>query len=478
MKFYRLILALPILSATLLCAGPLFAQEPDDNERPKPAARAYPVILDSIDQQGQTADQQPNLQADTAPLTGLQTPTIGSQPLLHSYWLPGFQYAGIFQSRDEGGSGAGWTGNHYMVGSLSLLEAWSHAQLALNYSGGGFLSNDKSIGNGNFQQMGLAQNVSLGRIQLQFLDQFSYLPESQFGFGGVTSLAAPGSGGTLAPLPPGLGSNVTPNQSIFSSAGPRYSNTFATQVSYATSERGSITVAGSYGILRFVDAGDFDDDNALGSLGYNYALTSRDSLGVVYRLSTFHFSGNAQAISDQTASIAYSRKITGRLALQLYGGPELTELRVRTNGQSSRLSGSGSASLNYVLQRGGLSVSYSHGTTGGAGILLGSTSDLVNLGGNRQISRRWTALGSFGYAYNRSISTGPSANSQPGFNSWFVTAGLTRLLSPDASFSFGYTARFQTSSTAACPIAACGTSLTQHQVSVGLQWNARPMVIR
>ena len=477
MSLRRLLLTLPIVSATLLCSGSLSAQE-SDSEPPKPAARAYPVLVDTIDQQGQTPDQQSNLLPDSAPLTGLQTPSLGSQPLLHSYWLPGFQYASIFQSRNQTGSGEGWTGNHYIVGSLSLLDAWSHAQLALNYSGGGFLSSDKAVGNGNFQQLGVSQSISFGRLQVQFLDQFSYLPESQFGFGGATSLATPGTGGSLAPLPPSLGNSVTPSQSIFSSAGPRYSNTFASQVSYATSERGSITVAGSYGILRFVDIGNFDTDNVLGSIGYNYALTSRDSVGVVYRFSTFHFSGNAQAISDQTASVAYSRKITGRLALQLYGGPELTELRVHLNNHRSYLSGSGAASLTYGLQRGGLSISYNHGTTGGAGVLLGSTSDFVTLAGNRQVSRRWNALGSFGYAYNRSIASATPVSPQPGFNSWFVTAGLSRLLTPDATVSFGYTARFQTSNTVACPIAACGSSLTQHQVSLGLQWNARPMVIR
>ena len=477
MKLAKLLVTSAVASASLLFAGPLRGQQ-EDTEQPKPAARTYPTILDNIDQQAPAMDQQPALQPDSTPLTGVQTPSLGSQTLRHSYWLPGFQYASMFQSRNQNGLTPGWTGNHYLVGSLSLLDAWSHAQLALNYSGGGFFSNDKTLGNGNYQQLGVTQDLDLGRLKVQFLDQFSYLPESQFGFGGVTSLATPGAGSTLAPLPPGLGNNITPNQSIFSSIGPRYSNTFAPQLTYAVSQRGSITVAGSYGILRFVDTGIGDSDNVLGSLGYNYALTPRDSLGVVYRLSTMHFAGNPQAIGDQTVSLAYSRKITGRLALQLYGGPEQTQLRIHVNGKSSRVTASGAATLTYGFQRGSLSIDYSHGTTNGAGILTGSSADFVTFAVHRQVSRRWTTVGSFGDAYNRSLAGAPPVNSQQSFNSLYTTVGLTRLLSPDASFNLGYTVRFQTSSAGTCPIAGCGSNFTQHQISVGLQWNARPMVIR
>jgi hypothetical protein len=477
MKSSILFLCLAVVSTNFLCADPVCAQQ-DTIEEPKAAARAYPALLGATGEQSSTSDQEPGLTPDSTPLTGLQTPTLGSPTLLHSYWVPGFQYTGMFQSQNLNTPGPGWTANHYMVGSLSLLDAWSHAQLSLNYYGGGFISNDKALGSGSYQQFGVTQDFNFGRLQVRFLDQFSYLPESQFGFGGATNLATPGAGGTLAPSLPGLSTNISPNQSIFSAVGPRYSNAFAPQITYDLSPRGSVTVAGSYGILRFVDGGNFGNDNLLGSFGYNYVLTPRDSIGVVYRFSTFHFAGNPQAIGDQTASFAYSRKITGRLALQLEGGPDFTQLRIPVSGKSSLLSGSGRASLNYAFQRGGLALSYNHGVTGGAGILVGSSTDYVTLTGNRQISQRWNATGSFGYAANRSIANVLSANTQQTFNSWFITAGLTRLLTPDANFVLGYTARFQTSSAAVCPSPACAATFTQHQISVGFQWSARPMVIR
>ena len=478
MKPCKLLLSLATLSASLLCSGPVSAHPQDASEEPKPAARAYPSPFSTSDEQRSAGDQEPALTPDSTPLTGLQLPTLGSPVLRHSYWVPGFQYASTFQSQNLSSSTSGWSANHYIVGSLSLLEAWSHAELSLNYSGGGFISNDKTFGNGTYQQFGVIQDFNLGRLQVRLLDQFSYLPVSQFGFGGATGLSTPGTGGPLVPSLPSLGTNISPNQSIFSSSGPRYSNAFAPQITYALSERGSLTVAGSYGILRFSNSGNFGSDNMIGSFGYNYLLTPRDSIGVVYRVSTFHFTGNPQAIGDHSVVFAYSRKITGRLALQLSGGPDLTELRVPIAGKTSLLTGSGGASLTYGFQRGGVSLSYNHGVSGGAGILLGSNTDVLTLSGNRQVGGRWNALGSFGYASNRSLGSAAVSYSQPNFNSWFITAGLTRLLTPDATFVLGYTARIQSSSVGSCPFAGCGANFTQHQISLGFQWNASPMVIR
>ena len=50
---------------------------------------------------------------------------------------------------------------------------------------------------------------------MQILDQFSYLPQSAFGFGGGTNLGIPGVGGSIGPTIPGLGSSYVPNQSIY-----------------------------------------------------------------------------------------------------------------------------------------------------------------------------------------------------------------------------------------------------------------------
>ena len=161
------------VAALFLSASLTSAQE--DNSRPRPAAREYSPLIeglggqDSNDERGSTT----NLNPDTRPLTGVQNPTLGTRGIRHSYWLPGFQYADTVRSSAlNQATSSGWNTTSFVAGNLSVLEAWSRAQLAVNYSGGASLSSDSAQGNSHFHQLGLVQTFDWGRWQLQFLDQF------------------------------------------------------------------------------------------------------------------------------------------------------------------------------------------------------------------------------------------------------------------------------------------------------------------
>jgi len=107
-------------------AGIAYAQDQqDENTKPKPAAHA-PLI--DANEQDTTTD--PNaLTPDTAPLTGIQSPGLGSVEFRHSYWVPGVQAATTVQN---GGNGGSWFDTTYLAGNLSLSQAWPHSHLALN----------------------------------------------------------------------------------------------------------------------------------------------------------------------------------------------------------------------------------------------------------------------------------------------------------------------------------------------------------
>ena len=468
-----------LLSMATVCLGlsfnalPSIAQE--EETKPKPAARVSSPPIEAGDEE----NQQPldTLQADQRPLTGLQTPTLGTPELRHSYWIPGIQYGNTIQNQALNlPTPSGWYSNNYVAGNLSLLEAWSHSKLSLNYTGGGVFSTDSTIGNGYFHELGAIQEFTWSRWQLQFIDQFSYLPESQFGFGGVANLNIPGISGSLGPPLPGLQSNYVPNQSIFTSAGSRYSNAGAAQVVYALSSRGSITISGSYGLLRFQQAGSIDTDDEIGSIGYNYAVTKHDTIGLVYRFSAFRYTGSPQAIGDHSFNIAYGRKITAKLALQLYGGPEVTNFRVPIGGETNRISGGGGGALNYGMKSGLITLSYDHSVGGGGGVFAGSRSDVLQASLSHQIGRVWSGNMQFGFSRNQSLISG-SPNSQD-YSAWFAGAGLSRSLGHNASFTLGYTARIQTTN---LPVLAAGTSDTtylQHLISLNFQWHTRPLVLR
>lgn len=456
---------------------PQAPQTPEGPGKPKPAARGVPGLNDS--NTAEENEQQSSWQPDNSPVTGLQNPTIGSPELGHSYWVPGLEYGSTIQSRPLGQQAtSGWYANNYVGGDLSLVEAWSHSQLALNYSGGGFFTTSNLESNGWYQQLSLADTMTFNRWQVQFFDTFSYIPESDFGFFGGSGMALPGIGGSLGPSLPGLAPSILPNQSIYSAIGPRYGNAFAAQVTYQLSRRGSITVGGSYGLLRFTQAGNIDSDMTVGNVGYNYALNKTDSIGVSYQFAGYHYSGEPQAIGSHSVNFVYGKKVTQRVALKLYGGPQFSFYRVPIGTQTENTNGSAGVSFSYAVQRGSINLSYFHGLTGGSGVLLGAITDQATVSVSHQFALAWTGLVNFGYSRNGSLGSA-SGVASPTFDDWFVGGGISRPFGRNVNFTVNYSARFEHSNVATCTTGpSCNTDYTQNMVTVSLQWHTRPFVLR
>src|SRR6267142_670525 len=190
------------LIAACLWVPPLLAQQ-EQEEKPKPAARANPILFDTSGDQGDTDQRTQTMQPDNRPLSGVQNPTLGTPEMRHSYWVPGIEYSNTIRSNSlSPATNSAWNTTSFVSGDISLLEAWSHSLLSANYSGGGFSSTDPIQGNGQYHRLATAFEVDQRRWQLLLVDQFSYLPQSAFGFGGTSGLATAGIVGTLAvPLP-------------------------------------------------------------------------------------------------------------------------------------------------------------------------------------------------------------------------------------------------------------------------------------
>jgi hypothetical protein len=460
------------IAISVFCVNGVYAQDQpqEENGQPKPAAHA-PLI----DPNAPDTTTDPNaLTPDTSPLTGIQYPGLGSVEYRHSYWAPGIQVANTLQS---GGNGGNWFDTTYLAGNLSLAEAWAHSRLAINYSGGGYFSTDNA-GNGTYQQLGFAQSFEWRRWQIAFFDEFAYLPTSQFGFGGLSGIGTPGIGGSLSPVTPVLGGVYLPNQTILLNTGPRYSNSIAAQANLQISRRSSITLTGAYGLLRFTDPGNIDNDDEIAGIGYNYELTKKDTLGLLYRFTAYHFTGLPQAIGDHAFNVAYGRRITGRLGLGLFVGPEIVTFRVPIDTKTQQTGLSLGASLTYGFEWGAVSLSYTHGTNGGSGILAGATGDNINANATRRVTRVWSARANFGYGRERAF--GVVGTSAPSYDSYYLGAGLERPIGRNSNLSFGYTAYIVNTNQAACGIGVCtaGGYSTQHQLAVGYQWHTRPFVLR
>ena len=453
----------------------LFSQ--DLGGPPKPAARVYSPLGGLSDADTQNSSQE--ILPDSRPLTGVQSGTLGSPELRHSYWVPGFEYGNFIRSSSaQNPAVSGWNSTSYVGGDLDLLQAWRHALLNLSYSGGGFMSTDDSVGNGHYHQVGLVQQFNWQRWQLSFIDQFAFLPETQFGFAAGSNLSIPGIGGTLGAPPTGLQSTYLPSQSIYSALGPRYSDAFVTEIGYRVSPRTSLTLAGSYGFLSFTEPGNIDTKDAIFSVGYDYAISRYDALGVLYRFSAYHFAGEPQAIGDHTVQLAYGRKITGRIALQLFGGPDIAQFRIPIGASTQRISGAGAANLIYTpAERTNLWAGYAHSVNGGSGVFTGAVSDQIQGGLNHQLTRLWHGGVHFGYSRNSTILQSSSVNS-PHYSTWFTGGNLERSLGQHATFSLAYTAYLESSNQNISSVGSPYTSYTQHQITAEFRWHTRPFVIR
>jgi hypothetical protein len=284
-------------------------------------------------------------------------------------------------------------------------------------------------------------------------------------------------GGPLAP--PVVGSALTVNQSILTAEGPRYSNSFILQGTYLLTRRQSVTVAGYAGLLNFTQVQNVNSKYYLGSVGYNYALTKEDSIGISYRFGSYHFPGQAQAYGDTAVGVSYQRKVTQRMALQIFAGPEFISYRVPINGQSKQTSAVVNASLTYSFKQGSITASYIHGLSSGSGVLVGGGLDLLTIGGNRRINRLWTASASFGFARNSALNggVGPTVGF-PSYNNYFINVGANRPLGRRMDLALAYTAYIETTGSAAgCTGTACAANYTQHSITMFVNWHARPFVL-
>jgi hypothetical protein len=470
--------ALALLMFAGLSTFPVSARQQGE-EKPKPAAKEYPPLLDTQNNpQNDDQAQQQTIQPDSQPLTSVQVPTLGTPEMRHSYWIPGIKYSNAILSKSYSPTtNSSWNTTSFVSGDMSLLEAWSHSLLSTNYSGGGFFSTDPVQGNGQYHQFASAYEVDLRSWQLLFVDQFSYLPQTAFGFGGPTALGFPGITGVLAVPLPGLQPEYLPGQTVLSAIGPRYSNAGAAQISYAFSRRSSLTISGLYSDLHFINAGNVDSDVETLNAGYSYEISKNDSIGLQYRFSAYHFPGSPQAVGDHSAEFVYGRKITGRMALKLAGGPQIIYFRIPVSGISQKITGSGSALLTYGFARGGLTLGYTHDLGGGSGVLTGAVFDLANATLARQLTRAWLGNLNFGYARNRPVISVTGATPQV-FDAWIAGAGVTHAVGRTGTFSLAYQSQIQSSNFPICGAPTCGTNYDVNQVILTFEWHTRPVVLR
>jgi hypothetical protein len=452
-----------VIVITMFCPG-AWAQQPAG----APGSSSAPSTTDAGQAPADTSDA---AAPDTRPLSGPEEITVGLRHGARNYVLPSLQvnvYGDSNQISAVGGTrGLGMTGS--VTGRLALQHVTRKNQLTIDYMAGGLLYSRNSDFNTMIHQFGITESIKGRRWELMLGDRASYLPESAFGFYGFGGLGL-GVGSNLGNLNP----NFSTNQTLFSSRGDRISNVTVAQVSYLASARSSFAVSGSYGLLRFLNSDGIESDHRMYTASYNYLLTRKDSLGIVYGYGQFRFRGVGFGIDDHFLQLSYGRRITGRMAFEVAAGPMVDVFRNFATASQRRYAWNAHSSLRYRLPRADLGFSYGHFTTNGSGVLFGAETDQFSGTIGVRLTRNWSGSIDPGYAHNTRLRQTTTGNASVSFDSVYGGFSLRRSLGRYMDTSFRYSIQDQRVSLSGTPGIGGGNTFVRHLFGVGFNWHTRP----
>lgn len=482
---YFLITASLILLCGVPCWQRAFAQNPETGAPSGPQGDAS---QSQADNQQQGPGQARNLQENTVSLSGIRAYTPGPTGEERSFLLPSLQITGVWDSNpyyQPGGSKELYVGTG--AWSLDLQRIKRRSQLNLSYAGGEIVSSRPLPSNfgtdlgkyETYQSLQLGYEYNGLRWKSILMDQFSFLPESSFGFSGFNGL--PGFGAGLGiPISPNvtpLNNVLAPNQSILTGYSRRISNVSAAEADYSFTPRTSLSMSGSYGILQYISSGFYDTNYYGGSIGLDHLLTRRDQLGLAYDYENINFLGMGEYIETHSVQIAYGRKITGKLSLKLSAGPMLNIINQPGGPSVTSVFASTSDSLLYLLRGGDLHSNYTRSTSPGAGVFFGAETDQVTGGFSHRLSRRYFFSLDGGYAHNKSLSGVGIILNGSTFDTVQGGATLSTSLGERMSFFMSYQLQQQSTNTSVCTAGQCGRSFLRNVASVGINWHGRPIPI-
>lgn len=444
---------------------------------------------------GQSGDASapPNSGGQNAPgpVGGAEQYHLGGVTLGHSFVIPRLSLSELYDSNvgyaaTPGASQADEVTS--VAGGLTLQWMKRNSTLSLDYSAAGLLYNTQSQSNGVVQQLGLTEKITQGRWNLLLGENFSYLPNSQFGLGGLGLLGGgigigglPGIGGTT-----GFNPFLVPTQTIVSTNVSQFSSATVLQAQYFVNGKSSLSGSGSVGFLHFFGADLLNSRDITARFGYDRSLTARDTISLSYMASILEYPSGISGFSSHYVQVGYRKILTGRLHLSLSAGPVISHFtpmsgQTTVAGGANLLDWSAFAALDYALRNGGLSVQYNHGIAGGSGFFAGTTADQLNGSFSSHISRVYSASLTGGFARNSSLQqttqTGPTNNTST-FDTWTAGFSLSRPIGHYSGLRISYNASRQTGNTTVCANGlACGQIALVQIIGVTFNWSTRPIAL-
>ena len=406
------------------------------------------------------------------PLTGAEQFTLRQMGRKRSFVIGGVDVLELGDSNVPlSTTETGLDSSTTFTGHFGFGRIGGKSQFLTEYRGGGFVYAQQPALDSSFHNLGVEQRVAGRRWTLLLADQFSYLPQSSFGFYGfgATQGNLNTNISTLNPL-------FLTAQDILTLRASRYSNTGVGELSRHLGRKSSFSASASYNLLRSPGVGFVDNDGAVFLGTYNYRPTGRTTLALSYGYSRFRYPGQRQVISDHLVRAGYERMITRRVSLQLSAGPEVYMFSGTGSANSRQLSWGQQSVLLYSMRRTNLSFFYSTYLSGGSGVLQGAQTHDVRARLARRWSPMWTSSFDFGFARSSALSqTLPQgADKDTAYRAWYGNALVTRTLGRRAQLLLTYTVQVQGSNSALCSVAICSQVPAHHVFGLGFSWHLEP----
>jgi hypothetical protein len=459
--------------------------------------------------------------SENPPLSGLDLPSLQEHAAPLSYLQPGATFSESASSNlgnTVGGSDFGSITRG--LGTLELRRLWSHYDLALDYMGGAAYYNRRGLGWRQVQELGIAQKIEWKRGQLSLRDNFSYLPEGNFGgaYGSLGSTLAAGAGSA----PGGLWGGSTPGALGLA---PRLLNVSLAELSESLSPKSAITATAGYAVTHFY-GNDFNGAAFIGSsqltaqAGYNRILTSHTQIAAAYAYQGFDFSVLGTAFHSHVIQGMYGHRISGRMDLLLGAGPQITEIGTACNVfdvpplganphcslgtggvalgsiPTTKLGVAAQARLRYRLSKSSIDFRYQRFVSSGGGLFAGAQSDVVRFNVEHPLSRIWSMSMDLGFSHNdrlRSLTTEQRASCNSGVQTsqtacpanaattyidGFAGVALHRYFGRNFHGFLSYQFNELSFNEAYCVSGAtCDRISNRHVVTIGLDWTPRPIRI-
>jgi hypothetical protein len=203
----------------------------------------------------------------------------------------------------------------------------------------------------------------------------------------------------------------------------------------------TLNAGGSSTILHYPNGNGLDTNTLMANAGLTWRLNALNSFSSTYAFSQFSYPGSSVNIGIDSALFSYKRQWNRKLSTSVGAGPEWIESSDSAVVPSSTRV-SVNASVDDQLRFGSVSLSFSQGTSGGAGYLVGSEVDSVNADFSREFDRNLTIGITGSYMRTEGLASNGVTNAK--FGGLEASRRLGRYFSAFAN----YTAIDQTSSSA------------------------------